>query len=225
MCKKWYNVSKKVVIGGPKARDFFIGGVFIYGGFAVMITKFLKKQKRRTPKGIIMLFRKISRSLCFSEKIIMSMACLAMILDMLFPQVVLAGSEKTECLAAPQIYCVENINLYTEPLEVSGDRLSKVFYITVTAYSSTPDQTDSTPFITANGSRVRDGIAAANFLPFKTKIKFPEVFGDKIFTIEDRMNRRFSDRIDIWMPTRSAARIFGARKIKVEVLDNEITMK
>jgi 3D (Asp-Asp-Asp) domain-containing protein len=187
-----------------------------------MITKFLKKQIQKQKRRII---RKISRSLYFGEKIIMGMACLAMILDMLCPQVVLAKSENTECLAVPQIYCVENIKLYTEPLELSGDKLNRVFYITVTAYSSTPDQTDSTPFITANGSRVKDGVAAANFLPFKTKIKFPEVFGDKIFTIEDRMNRRFSDRIDIWMPTKADAKKFGVRKIKVEVLDGEITMK
>jgi 3D (Asp-Asp-Asp) domain-containing protein len=196
---------------------------------SAMITNFFKKQTcligRQVQKQKKRIFRKLSHSLFFGEKVIMSIACLAMILDMLFPQVVLAGSEKTECLAVPQIYCVENINLYTEPLEMSGDKLTQIFYITVTAYSSTPDQTDSTPFITANNTRVHDGVAAANFLPFKTKIKFPEIFGDKIFTIEDRMNRRFSDRIDIWMPSRAEARKFGMKKIKVEVLDNEITMK
>src|SRR3989338_9520428 len=77
--------------------------------------------------------------------------------------------------------------------------------VVATAYSSTPDQTDSTPFITANGTYVFDGLVAANFLPFHTKIKIPEMFGDKVFTVEDRMHPRFSDRIDVWFPNRELA--------------------
>ncbi len=90
---------------------------------------------------------------------------------------------------------------------------------TVTAYSSTPDQTDSSPFITANGSRVRDGIVACNFLPFGTKIRIPEIYGDKIFTVEDRMARKNNHKIDIWLPSRSEALNFGVKRAKVEILD------
>ncbi|MCK5460250.1 3D domain-containing protein [Candidatus Parcubacteria bacterium] len=92
-------------------------------------------------------------------------------------------------------------------------------YVVVTAYSSTVDQCDSTPFITANGTRVHDGIIAANFLKFKTKIRFPDYSGDKIYTVEDRMHPRFSNRADIWMETRSQALQFGKRRIKIEVLE------
>jgi len=92
-----------------------------------------------------------------------------------------------------------------------------VRYITVTAYSSTPDQTDSTPFITASGTYVHDGIVAANFLPFGTKIKLPELFGDKVFSVEDRMNSKYYYRVDVWMLTREAAKQFGAQYVKVEV--------
>ncbi len=91
-------------------------------------------------------------------------------------------------------------------------------YVLVTAYSSTVDQCDSTPFITASGSHVRDGIVAANFLKFGTKIRFPEYSGDKIYVVEDRMHPRFSNRVDIWMPTRSQAKIFGVKWLKMEVL-------
>jgi hypothetical protein len=56
---------------------------------------------------------------------------------------------------------------------------------TVTAYSSTADQTDSSPFITANGKNVKDGIVACNFLAFGTKVKFPDMYGDKVFTVEE----------------------------------------
>jgi 3D (Asp-Asp-Asp) domain-containing protein len=89
--------------------------------------------------------------------------------------------------------------------------------VTVTAYSSTVDQCDSTPFITANGRRVADGIVAANFLPFGTKVKIPEFFGDKVFSVEDRMNKRYDHRLDIWMPTRAEARQFGVRYLEIEI--------
>lgn len=94
----------------------------------------------------------------------------------------------------------------------------RVVYVTVTAYSSTPDQTDDTPFITANGTRVRDGIIAANFLPFGTKVRFPDYSGDKIYEVTDRMHERFSDRADIWFETRQQALTFGKRTLKMEIL-------
>ncbi|MGC8651156.1 MAG: 3D domain-containing protein [Minisyncoccia bacterium] len=92
--------------------------------------------------------------------------------------------------------------------------------IIATAYSSTPDQTDDTPFITASGKVVKDGIIASNSLPFGTKIKLPKLFGDKIFTVEDRMHYRFSsDHIDIWMPTRESAQEFGVKETLMEILE------
>jgi len=92
-----------------------------------------------------------------------------------------------------------------------------VRYITITAYSSTIDQCDDTPFITANGKTVYDGLVAANFLKFGTQVKIPEYFGEKVFTVNDRMNVKHSDRIDVWMPTREQAVQFGARYLKVEI--------
>ena len=89
----------------------------------------------------------------------------------------------------------------------------------LTAYSSTPDQTDDTPFTTAAGTRVRDGVVAANFLPLYTRIKIPEVFGEKVFVVEDRMARRFQDRVDIWFPDRASARKFGIKKAEIVVLN------
>ena len=95
--------------------------------------------------------------------------------------------------------------------------------VIATAYSSTPDQTDSDPFTTAANTSVRDGIVAANFLDFYSKIKIPEIYGDKIFIVEDRMNRRYTEaippRIDIWMPERHLAKQFGVKKITIVVLD------
>ena len=89
---------------------------------------------------------------------------------------------------------------------------------TVTAYSSTVDQCDSTPFITANGTHVRDGIVAANWLKFGTRVRIPEMYGDKVFVVTDRMHPRFDNRLDIWMAERSDAVAFGLRHLTIEVL-------
>ena len=94
----------------------------------------------------------------------------------------------------------------------------KVIEIMVTGYSSTPWETDGDPFVTASGKKPRIGTAAANFLPFGTKIKIPEIFGDQIFVIEDRMHPRFRDRIDIWFPNFWQAKEFGIKKTKVYIL-------
>jgi 3D (Asp-Asp-Asp) domain-containing protein len=87
------------------------------------------------------------------------------------------------------------------------------------AYSSTPDQTDATPFITASGTTVHDGTVANNCLPIGTQIRIPDHFGDKIFVVEDRMNERWGcEKIDIWMPTREAAINWGIPQVQIEIL-------
>ncbi len=88
----------------------------------------------------------------------------------------------------------------------------------VTAYSSSVDETDSTPFITASGKQVGDGIIASNFLPFGTKVMIPEIFGNRIFTVEDRMHHRKKNFIDIWMPSKEMAKEFGIRKAGIYIL-------
>jgi len=100
----------------------------------------------------------------------------------------------------------------------SGKMEEKVFFVEVTGYSSTPEETDSTPFITASGTHVRPGVAAANWLPLGTKIKIPELFQDQVFTIEDRMHPRLSNRVDVWFPNKEAAKLFGKNLTKVVVL-------
>jgi 3D (Asp-Asp-Asp) domain-containing protein len=91
--------------------------------------------------------------------------------------------------------------------------------LTITAYSSEPNQTDNDPFITASGKPVHSGIAASNFLPFGTKIKIPEIFGDKVFTIEDRMAKKHSDKIDIWFSSEIEALRFGIKTADIIILN------
>ncbi len=91
-------------------------------------------------------------------------------------------------------------------------------WLFATAYSSTPDQTDDTPFITASNTHVRDGVIAANFLRFGTKVRFPTLYSDKLFIVEDRMNERYPYRVDIWMRSRKEAKQFGAKIVPIEII-------
>ena len=95
-------------------------------------------------------------------------------------------------------------------------------WMVVTAYSSTPDQTDSDPFTTASGTKVRHGIIAHNGLPFGTKVRFPDAFGDQVFVVQDRMNARYGSRMaDLWMPSRQEAKQWGVRRVRMEVLNEK----
>lgn len=98
------------------------------------------------------------------------------------------------------------------------ERVVRTIPVVVTAYSSTESQTDSTPFITASGTLVREGIVAANFLPLGTRIKLPELYGDKVFVVEDRMHPRKTYQVDIWFASYWEAKSFGAKQAVVEVL-------
>lgn len=94
---------------------------------------------------------------------------------------------------------------------------------TLTAYNSEAAQTDDTPCITANNFDVcAHGIEdtiAANFLKFGTKVRIPELFGDRIFIVRDRMNRRYPDRVDVWMLSKAEARQFGVKHATIEIIE------
>ncbi len=99
------------------------------------------------------------------------------------------------------------------------------YIVMASAYSSTPHQTDDSPFITANGEHVYWGGVAANIIdtngrniPFGTKLMIPDLFGDQIFTINDRMNRRYKNNLDVWFPNTADAREFGRKTIKIIIV-------
>ena len=100
-------------------------------------------------------------------------------------------------------------------------KVAQKIKVVLTAYSSTPEETDVTPFITASGKEVADGIVANNMLPLGTKIRIPEIYGDKVFVVEDRMNSRKSNyHVDIWLPSKELAVNFGVKTATIEVLEN-----
>lgn len=98
--------------------------------------------------------------------------------------------------------------------------IKKIGYFKITGYSSSPDETDDTPWLTAINTLAREGIVASNDLPFGTKIKIPSLFGDKVFVVEDRLNSRFKGVIDIWFPSKEEALNFGVHEdVLVEILE------
>ncbi len=122
--------------------------------------------------------------------------------------------EDSKFMFSEESFLVASSNPNNPPLEVISE-----FETVITAYSSTPEQTDSTPFITASNKRVEDGIVANNYFPFGTKIRIPELYGDKVFVVEDRMNSRKSVyQFDVWHSDHKEAVDFGAQKTKIEVL-------
>lgn len=154
------------------------------------------------------MFHLYNLKLKFWHKLAILSLILAILLDLGLPQLAIAENS------------ILNKGQGNLSLPVATDRQPrKVVEAVVTAYTSTPDQTDDSPFIAANGQRVYDGLVAANWLPFGTQVKFPELYGDKIFTINDRMNEKYGyGRADIWLDTsRAEALKFGVQRIKMEI--------
>lgn len=125
-------------------------------------------------------------------------------------------AETTELLA--RNYTKTKIIISSDYTYTPKAKESRVIKTLITAYSSCIEETDNTPFITASGNYVRPGVVAANFLPFGTKIRMPEIFGDKVFTVEDRMSRDYNDRIDVWFSTKEGALKFGQKISEIEIL-------
>ena len=97
-------------------------------------------------------------------------------------------------------------------------------YHQLTAYTSEVAQTDNSPCITANGFNVCEhGIEdtiAANFLKFGTKVRIPEIFGNRVFIVRDRMNKRHPERLDVWFKDKGEAIKFGIKTARIEVVEN-----
>lgn len=93
----------------------------------------------------------------------------------------------------------------------------------ITAYNSEVAQTDDDPCTTANGFNVCvhgvEDTIAANFLKFGTRVQIPELFGDRIFVVRDRMNKKHTARIDIWMKEKHDAINFGVKVATIRVIE------
>lgn len=78
----------------------------------------------------------------------------------------------------------------------------------VTEYTSSPNETDATPFVNAEGTRPHEGsVACPNQYSFGTSV----VFDGKTYVCDDRMAAKFRDGsyFDIWVEGKSEAFMFG----------------
>lgn len=94
-----------------------------------------------------------------------------------------------------------------------------IVFATVTAYTSSVDETDEDPFITASGSTVRHGtLACPSKYEFGTVI---EIEGVR-YICEDRMNKRYrqTERFDVWKVTKQDAFAWGNKKLSIKVYLN-----
>ncbi len=118
---------------------------------------------------------------------------------------------------------IEDIQVKNNFPENSDIKISWTGNYTMTAYNSEAVQCDASPCITANGFNVCEhGVEdtiAANFLPFGAKVRIPDLFGEKVFIVRDRMHRRYDNRVDIWMLEKQNALKFGVKYAKIEVLE------
>lgn len=149
----------------------------------------------------------------------------------LFPMPSLAAMsvELTEVSQNTAISSEGNQDITIDVVELNGklpesqDSIKWSKYLTITAYNSEPGQTDNSPCITANNFNVCEhGVEdtiAANFLPFGSKVRIPELFGERVFTVRDRMNSRFSNRVDVWMLEKPDAINFGVKMAKIQVIE------
>ena len=103
-------------------------------------------------------------------------------------------------------------------------------YVTCTIYHAVPEQTDTTPFITASGAHINKDnpqghrwIAVSRDLEelgfvFGAKVRVTGTSSlDGIYVVQDRMNARWKKRIDLLVNKE----ITGGKwdKVKIELID------
>ncbi|GEM_PF-2663457 len=113
---------------------------------------------------------------------------------------------------------IEKLKKILEDFEKRVEKIEKgkATFI-MTAYTSSRDECDDTPFITASNKRVRWGIIAMDKkYPLGTKVYIP--YFKKTFVCEDRGGAIRGNKIDIWMPSKKMAIEFGRRKLIAYVI-------
>jgi len=161
-------------------------------------------------------------SLNLAKRIVLSLIMIFIFDFFLFPAPVFASAVANNLPENQDLYNEEVINIENNLPETNDWQVARVEYHTATAYNSEAAQCDSNPCITATGFNlcehgIEDTIAA-NFLKFGTKVRIPDLYGDRVFIVRDRMNSRYSDRIDIWMLNKEEAKEFGVKVVKLEIL-------
>ena len=119
------------------------------------------------------------------------------------------------------ILCLSSLYACNKGLDENCKK--RVIKVTATAYNSLAYQTNANPKITAFGDSLKPGlryIAVSrdlldSGLVHNTKVKIQGF--DSLFTVKDKMNRRWRKRIDIYMGNDiKKAKKWGKKKVKIE---------
>lgn len=145
-----------------------------------------------------------------------------------------ARPAQTPATRAPQAQAstsrAQNIQQLQSQVSRNTARTGRSAILRATAYNSMPGQTDSTPFITATGTRTRPGVVALSrdmlrMFPYGTRITIQDLsgrsgglFNGRVFIVEDTMAAYKTGSIDIWMSSYGDAIRFGARQVRITAL-------
>ena len=103
-----------------------------------------------------------------------------------------------------------------------SDQNLKSMEVTATAYTSSPRETDSTPFLAAWGDTLKSGMKSIAVsrdllklgLTHNKKVKIEGLKGS--YLILDKMNKRWEKKIDIYMGTDvKKAKEWGKKKVTI----------
>jgi 3D (Asp-Asp-Asp) domain-containing protein len=114
----------------------------------------------------------------------------------------------------------------------------KSLIVRSTAYNSTFNQTDSSPFQTSTGARTRFGIVALSRdllrrIPYGSRVlledmgswaqgrgrgKYKAILSRMLFVVEDTMHPRKTATIDVWFPAHHQAVQWGVRRMRIRVV-------
>lgn len=123
--------------------------------------------------------------------------------------------------AAMGYWVINGVGLaYMEPIVY--ERPAKQYPIVqavVTAYTSSEDETDSSPFETASGAKTERGVVAC---PIKYKFGTKIEIDGRQYWCEDRMNRRYwhEERFDVWVVAKKEAYNWGRRELAIKILSD-----
>jgi len=126
------------------------------------------------------------------------------------------------CLTRDVQEMQQQIQQLQTQLKLHSNPRLRLAHVTVTAYTASKDECDSTPQHTACLHKVRVGDVAVS----RDLFKQGWVFGKKVYlyqygvyTIKDLMHPRFKSAIDIYVGSKRQAKMLGKNKTLAVLLD------
>ncbi len=120
---------------------------------------------------------------------------------------------------------LEGVLSYALGQNYSGQPLNTMT-VTATAYTAREEECNSQPWITASGTPSRVGVIAVSRDIERSGIRLGDLViikGMGLFRVEDRMNKRWENRIDILHANLKAARRFAKRKVEIMWVERQQT--